>query len=72
MKIFWKVVIALLAILFSLCSACGFMFTFFGREVWSISIPCFVIFGVLAYGLWWYFARIGDNESRPTGLDLNG
>jgi hypothetical protein len=43
-----------------------------GREFWEISIPCFVVFGLLAYGLWWYFARIGNDDKPSTGVDLNG
>jgi hypothetical protein len=69
-QIAWKVVIALVATFFSLCSACGFMFSLGGRDLWSISVPCFLLFGGLAFLLWKYFTRIGNE--KPTRLDING
>lgn len=74
MKILWKIIVAMLALLFTLCSACGFMFSLGGTDVWSISIPCFLIFGVFAYGLWRYLTKMDPNgdEENPTRLDLNG
>ncbi len=68
----WKVFIALLATFFTLCSACGLMFTFSQYTILAISIPCFLVFGVVAFALWRYFTRIGDDREKPTGLNLNG
>jgi hypothetical protein len=65
----WKVLIAVVALACSLCSACGFFFTVAtGWGVWLISVPCFLIFGVAAFFLWRWFDRFGHEKqlSSPT------
>lgn len=72
MRTLWKVIVALVAILFSLCSACGFVFSL-DTSMWSISVPWFLIFGALAYLLWWYFGKLmAEEDDKPKGMGLNG
>ena len=60
-----KVFIAVVATAFSLCSACGLYFTaatMGAYEIWTISLPCFLIFGAAAYLLWRSFTRVGRHK----------
>lgn len=72
----WKILIAVVALACSLCSACGFFFTIAtGWAVWVISLPCFLIFGVTAFFLWRWFDRLGHDDqftTQPVGPTEGG
>lgn len=59
-----KIFIAIVALAFSLCSACGFYFSLRMSEIWLFAASCFLVCGAGAIPLWIWFFKLGHEKPK--------
>lgn len=63
-----KIFIAVVALAFSLCSACGFYFSLRMSEIWLFAASCFLVCGAGAVPLWIWLFKLGHETMKEDAV----